>query len=377
MNSDIERPEQYGRSLAGLGRLVVSGQDILGYLSTTDVGQVGFSPQQVQEEVLKAKLLLANPGWESRINSAERHGYFNGQIEFILDFCGVIAKSKEEPVGDWSQQDHQELQQKFDDYAKKAAIMFDKDGLAATSASSVTHLWKRALLARGNYMMHTGSNRSFLNNPASYPGSWKRFLRDGEKRKHLKSLWDEIHVEKEIEPQLNEIIAGADGLEPWRAAVVKHPEIIQYCGKQEARWHYLEKEIYLLAKSQMNGTHAELFSYALYLELKDGSKVDLSPLTLHPYQSVTTSETEPYVLLTSEADGRRTSFSIKSEGGQFRISVVGSGLSAMPDFQEYLRAQVEFSESGLDLTRLVSRDDIHFVLGQLTQKLREMSLGAA
>ena len=42
-NSEIERPEEFGRSLAGLHRLLPYSAEILERLSDTDVGQIGFS----------------------------------------------------------------------------------------------------------------------------------------------------------------------------------------------------------------------------------------------------------------------------------------------------------------------------------------------
>ena len=370
MNSDIERPEQFGRSLAGLRRLVVGGQKVLELLSSTEIGQVGFSPQQVQEEVLKAKLLLANPGWRARIQTAERHGYFSGQIEFMLDFCGVVERAKTEAVSDWSDETHQQLQIDFDAYARKSAIMFGNDGLADGPAAPARHLWKRALLATGDYMMQIGSNRSFLTNPAKNPDSWKRYLRDGHRRTHLKVLLDQIDADRDINTQLRSIVAAATGLEPWRSAVVNYPEVIEYCGQQETRWPYGEKEIYLLAKRQMNGAHAELFSYVLFLELAKGAKIDLAPLTLHGYHSVTTSEHEPYFLLSFAESGQLAIFAVRSEGGHFRLSVGCSGLSTLPDVEEYLRNEAHFSEVGPELSRLVSRQDIFLVVGQLAQRLR-------
>src|SRR5208283_3951842 len=62
-NSEIERPEEYGRCLVGLQKLIPYSAEILERLSDTDVGQIGFSPQQVREEGLKAGLILADPGW--------------------------------------------------------------------------------------------------------------------------------------------------------------------------------------------------------------------------------------------------------------------------------------------------------------------------
>ncbi len=56
-NSEIDRPEEYGRSLAGLHKLLPYSAEILEHLSDTDVGQIGFSPQQVREEALKASVV--------------------------------------------------------------------------------------------------------------------------------------------------------------------------------------------------------------------------------------------------------------------------------------------------------------------------------
>jgi len=92
VNTAIERPEEYGRSLSGLLKLLPHSTQILEHLSNADVGSIGFSLQQVREEVLKSKLILADAAWRGRIDSAEEHGYFFGQIEFLLDFCGVLAQ---------------------------------------------------------------------------------------------------------------------------------------------------------------------------------------------------------------------------------------------------------------------------------------------
>jgi hypothetical protein len=283
-NSDIERPEEYGRSLAGLHKLLPYSDKILERLSDTDVGQIGFSPQQVREEALKAGLILADTAWRDRIDRAEEHGYFSGQIEFLLDFCGVLAQTEKMPTK-WDWTVHEKLQRAFDGYFTKAQICFAPSGLAPTRH----HLWKRALLTVGDYLPSSGSNHSFLTDPQRNWDSWKRFLRSGTSgtRQSLKILWDRIDANADIEPQLEQIIASAASLEPWRAAIIRHPEVISYCGQQEMRRGGNAEEIYLLTKKQMNGYHAELFSYALYLELADaGANNDLTPLRLQPYQSV-------------------------------------------------------------------------------------------
>lgn len=34
--------------------------------------------------------MLKDEGWSERIVSAEQHGYFKGQVEFLLKFSGVL-----------------------------------------------------------------------------------------------------------------------------------------------------------------------------------------------------------------------------------------------------------------------------------------------
>ena len=78
MNSELGRPEEFGRCLAGLQKLVPYGPKILEHLYVADIGQMGFSSQQVREEILKAKLILSHPDWRARIDAAEEHSYFSG-----------------------------------------------------------------------------------------------------------------------------------------------------------------------------------------------------------------------------------------------------------------------------------------------------------
>lgn len=371
-NSEIERPDEYGRCLAGLFKLLPHSAQILEHLSGTDIGQIGFSPQQVREEILKARLIISDPAWRVRINSGEEHGYFSGQIEFLLDFCGVAAQAEKMPVKEWAETVHAELQNAFDQYLKKAQITFNSSGLAPTKPTAGHHLWKRALLTVGDYLVSIGSNYSFLTDPPRNGDSWKRFLRGGGngKREHLKTLWNLIDADADIEPQLNQIIANASGLEPWRAAVVRHPQVIAYCGQQEIRSADDSNEIYLLKKRQMNGAHAELFSYVLYLELANrGANENLAPLRLLSYQSVSMTELEPHVLLAFERSGHRVSFAVESASAQFRIHTSATNLKELPEVESALRDQLGFLEEAGKLTRFVLRENIPSMLQQMAQSL--------
>lgn len=368
-NSDIERPEEYGRSLAGLQKILPYSADILKHLSETDFGQIGFSPQQAREEAIKARLVLAHSAWRDRINRAEEHDYFSGQIEFLLDFCGVLAQAETIPKK-WEVAAHAKLQAAFDEYLRKAQICFVSSGLAPARL----HLWKRALLTIGDYLASSGSNSSFLTDPQRSWDSWKRFLAGtrGE-RKFLKTLWDLIDANAPVEPQLQQIVASAAGLEPWREAIIRHPEVISYCGQQELRRGWNSETIYLLRKRQMSGYHAELFSYALYWDLGHGAAShNLAPLSLQPYQDIYMTEIEPCVLLVFQRSNRRVNFFVESAKGQFKIRINCAELGELPEVWTALSAEAAFVAEGEKITRLVPRPDIHQVLEQVAQSLAKL-----
>lgn len=367
-NSEVERPEEFGRCLAGLLKLLPYSDKILDYLSSKDVGQIGFSPQQVREEILKASLVLSNPDWRGRLLVAEEHGYFSGQIEFLLDFCGVNVEAEKVPIIEWQAATHTRLQKAFDEYLKKAQITFNSSGLAHIKSAAGSYLWERALLATGDYLVSIGSNYSFLSDPPRYGDSWKRFLRGGKKREILKTLWDRIDANVDIGSQLTQIIANGSNLEPWRAAIVHHSEVIAFCGQQEIRSEDDSDEIYLLKKRQMNGTHAELFSYVLNLELtNNGANQTLAPLELQSYQTVSMTDLEPHVLLTLDRSGHRVDFSVFSAKAEFCITTGRAALKDFPEVESALRSQQQFTEENGDLRRMVPRADIHAVLKQMAR----------
>ena len=366
-NSEIERPEEYRRALMGLQKLLPLSAEILERLSDTDIGQIGFSPQQVREEVLKARLILADTAWRDRIDRAEEHPYFSGQIDFLLDFCGAkdFCEAKEKMPARWDETEHAKLQTSFDWYVKRAQITFISSGLAPTNG----HLWKRGLLAIGDYLSATGNNHSFLTDPQRNWDSWKRFLR-GSTRQFLKILWDRIDADSAIEPQLEQVIASAVNVEPWRAAIIAHPEVISYCGQQEIRREGNVEEIYLLTKKQMTGYHAELFSYVLSLELGDAEALrHLTPLRLQPYQPVYMRELEPHLLLTFDRSSHRVNFLVESANGQFRIHTKCAEVAQHPEVEASLRGELAFLQEGETLFRLVPRSNIHGVLRRVARSL--------
>lgn len=372
VNTAIERPEEYGRSLLGLLKLLPHSAGILEHLANHDVGPVGFSPQQVREECLKAKLILADNGWRDRIDRAEAHGYFVGQIEFLLDFCGVIAQPEKDPTK-WSGPELAKLHADFDTYLKKAQLTFGSSGLNKFSEQATKeHLWKRALLTFGDYLLSNGSNSSFLTDPPSNWDSWKRLLRgDDGKRVFLKALWDRLDAETAFEPQLNEVIRTATDLEPWRSAVVRHPGVISYCGQQEIRREAFSGKIYLLRKKQMNGNHAELFTYALSLELENRSgESELKALGYWYYDQVSVGDVEPSMIFRPTCGGQTLRLQVFSLNNQFVLYFSRGELNKLPQLQIALCGDGGFTESPESLRRQVPHAEFFDTLLELSSLIK-------
>lgn len=214
-----------------------------------------------------------------------------------------MAKRRKAGLEQWVPGEHLALQQRFSIYLDKAEIMFNAHGLN----SLADFRWERALLSLGDYLLPSGYNYSFLVNSASEQASWKRLLRGGagenvqEARTLLQKLMEQVDIDASLEGQLDELIANAEDLEPWRQIMVDTPALFRYCGEHALRWD--GDHIYLLKKSRMSGMHAELFSYHLFIQLEaEQLQKKLLPLRQDEYQTVSGSDLEKLLAATFKFD---------------------------------------------------------------------------
>jgi hypothetical protein len=249
----------FANALRSISKLLEHRNSIIEYFAEKqDDSLSGFTKEQVAEEKLKATLILQSIEWKNAIIEIENHGYFKGQIGFLLDWC----KDENSP----------ENLDKFIKYTEKAEAIFDKDDLKKFD----NHLLERALLATGDYMLRKGSNYSFLINK-DRDISWKRLLRDdNDKRNILKSLIDKISVSdlakdlQTIIKDLQEIIDAFTDKNDWRYYFIKQPEMIAACGdKNKFIRRNSESNILLLHSTVTSGYHKEYYSYSLFIELKN------------------------------------------------------------------------------------------------------------
>ena len=376
VNTSYDRASDMQRSIAGINELVAHSENILEYFATAKKPATGFSPQQVMEEKLKAQLIIENEKWRRQIDQAESHKYFRGQIEFLLEFCGALDRWRETGGVEWEIDEHLSLQERFQSYLARAESMFNDRGLVDLGMSR----WERALLVLGNYLLPRGTqNHSFLVNSMTDPASWKRLLRGAgarvvEARKLLRDLWDDLDVDSDIGSQLDAIIEGAGNLDPWRKALVGTPKAIEYCESRCVR-RVSDTNIYLLKRIQMNGTHAELFTFCLYHNefVSLATSGDIEPLQLNDYVNVIGTDFEPGIQFKWSQKGRDVDFDVEWWTDHYLIFVNSDSLAELPDVKRVLRDVAKFQECEDRLERKIPEADSVSVVCEIASVLAEHS----
>ncbi len=371
VNTDYNRPADLQRSIRGLDELLNISGDVLSHFVKSEKPASGFSAQQISEEKLKAELILASDNWRALIDRAEGHGYFRGQIEFLLDFSGAIAAREESEPSQWDKKTHAAIQESFLEYLRFAESMFSAHGLSDPGE----YRWQRALLSIGNYLLPKGRNVSFLVNSATDEASWKRLLRGARrdliyKRKFLQQLWDRLSPDDDISDQLDKIIKSSQQIDPWRNALVSCPEAIGFCENKYIRIDGVNK-IYLLKKTQMNGYHAELFTFCLYENALINFEMDgkLKALKLLDYQSVVGSDTEPGISILFPYDDQDLRFEVEFHNGHFIIEIPCEKVTLYPIIESILLKKLNFSKKDSYYTQESSIDSIESSILKFAEEL--------
>jgi len=259
---------EYAGSLKSIKAMLPYAKTILSYIADTQNTISGFVGLQIEEERMKANLILLNSSWREKIIKMEGHGYFKGQIGFLLDFSGITSEYELAGNFNWSKEKYKEFEYKLDSYYEKSAFVFDKDGLRPFSDK---FLWERALLCKGEYLLKKGQNHSFLIN-SERDISWKRLLRDNNKERNcVKILFDAFDIVS-FEDDLQHIIDDVTATENWRYNFIKHPGTIKICNSNKFIRKQSPKDILLLESSTVSGYNNEYYTYALYLKIKKGTQ---------------------------------------------------------------------------------------------------------
>lgn len=369
VNDVYDRPDDVRRSVAGLKYIVCrigfENGETLNYLTNPENEIFGFSEQQIREERIKATLILQSDCWAELIYQAEGHGYFRGQIGFLLNFCGIFGNDQNIEQDEKSSL---ESQDRFKRYFELAKAMFDNSGLINMGDCR----WERALLTVGDYLLPRRLNHSFLVNDRGDVSSWKRLLRDDTSQRHvLHELWDCLVEEGDVRDQLDGIINSRQVLDLWRQEFVNSPEAIKYCHMRSIRRDVNTGVVYLLRSTQMNGRNVELFTYCLSVRMKDTILLSNFPNWKIPdYEEVYGTYIEPGMRLTWSHQGQILQFKLEHDGKNFVLSSTKKPLQEnSPELFEFLKNDVNFEEVDSRLQKVVRYSEVKRSLKQFIRQL--------
>ena len=329
-NTRIESPTNYRDVIRSIKSLSEHISDIYTFVSSSFEGIKYFSRIQIEEENLKAKLIVDDVDWENIFVSIEQHSYFDGQIGFILNYSKNEQNEYDKSL--------------FDNYSLKLAKLFSNE-----FSENKKFAFQRALLTKGNYLVDTGQNKTFcLFDKAlrTKIDNWRKVFNDEQKTLYLKELLDEIEYSN-IELSLEKIIRGHK-LNDWRKIIIENPSCISYCEFREIRQDS-NSNFYLLSKRQINGRHKELYSWDLFL--RKFKKTIYKPFS-HTWYWESTSWDEPCIVI-SEFNYKGSRFSIEitfnSSNDNYNLYFRDSNYNDYPETIKNLLHKLRFENNTITL----------------------------
>lgn len=259
-NSVIDSQDSYERAIKGINEQIEHTSDLLEYIAEGNRIN-GFSIDQVDEEIEKAKLITADDSYREIIEVAENHRYFDGQIRSCFYFEANDLPSRKIDV--------------ISIYWNKISKMFTEtkpeEGL----------LMRAALLALGDYTMTTANNYKTLyrdnsNESSGFAPSLKSLF--SSRNEYVKRLLDEVDITKPLDGEYRRIIQdNISHLTPqeWRYAFISYYETMfskmdssQYRMKSPF-WLNRSEEMLLIPNKSSSARNYDIHLIALEEKLKE------------------------------------------------------------------------------------------------------------
>ena len=273
-NTITNTQEEFASAIRSIDKMLPIADHIIDYLSSDKNVEISyFSSWQVKEEKIKACLILRNENWRIAILKTEQHGYFTGQIGFILSFAGITEFYKCQANCNWNEDEDKLFFESFSMYAEKSSVVFANS--YDKRINNKNYCFERAVLTKGDYLSEASANRwnllsssSSRNNiPRDY--SWRRLLRLDDSSNQQKQLWvkavfDDMRFDALYPTESLEKICKDGATEMWRNEFVRQSKLFDY-SQQGFITFINDTSIMLLKESQMNHNHVELFTYALWI----------------------------------------------------------------------------------------------------------------
>lgn len=345
-NNRIDSATEVSNAIRSISSLLENAPEILKHLTSGERIEA-FPSWLIEEERIKAALILRQDGdiWLPKILEAEKHGYFNGQIGFMLEFAGIVDYYEREHNVDWTDAQDTEFFDRFVKYSSDSQVVFAEN--YENRINDLDFCFERAVLFKGDYLPSNNLHYNLLSTPTTKNNvkrdfTWKRLLRldkedDATKRRgFVKEVFDDLAFDRaKPEDSLKKIFDGKSTGEQWRDYLIKYPSAIGYCGQGFISfWGDIEgrEGILPMFSSRLSGHHCELYSWALCCELKN-LPCDPFTNTKDMYQFQKGNEELPYLYF----DG----FTIDHQNHRLAITA-----ETNPDDWSLIRFRLEFIQDG-------------------------------
>ena len=252
-NSVIDSQDSYERAIKGINEQIEHTSDLLEYLAEENRIN-GFSIEQVDEEIEKAKLITSDDSYREVIEGAEKHRYFDGQIRSCFYFEANDLPSKKIDI--------------ISSYWNKISEMFTetkpKEGL----------LMRTALLSLGDYTVYIGNYKTLcLDNP-NETGSLKSLF--SSQNEYVKKLLDKIDITKPLDDEYRRIIQeNLKNIDKksWRYAFITYYETM-FNKMSPSEFKLIapkikEEEMLLIPNKASSGKNVDIHLLALKEKLRE------------------------------------------------------------------------------------------------------------
>lgn len=242
-NSRIDESDIYSRAIKGINSLLPWKDDILSYLATSNLNELtGFSKEQVEEEKIKARIMIRDDAHKQSIIEVERKlPYFKGNIISVLFLSDFVNKD------DFS------LLMK---YANIEASLFDADGPRGDGI-----LLRQALCVFGDYRISVGYYKTLCvddpNERLRTPSLKQLFSHHGNE---VSLLLNSLVETEDVEAQLRTIVESSSiPQNDWRYCFINYRFIFDIMSPYQLRMFENEAPILVPNKSSSG------YNYSLYL----------------------------------------------------------------------------------------------------------------
>lgn len=254
LNTQIDTTILYRRATDGINKLAENWGSLLEYFSQKG-GVTGFSQEQIEEEQIKAQIILQSEDFAKKIYEAEQHHYFSGQIRSALYYA--------------RDNDRKHDMEAFERHWNKISALFDK------TKPKHGHLLRQALLTSGDYTLPVGAYKTLCvddpNEAASTPSLKRLFSNHGP---IVKRLLDTLNLNDDIGSQLKDIVKNSTVLKTdWRYCFIKYPDIFARMSASHLRLRKDSDEMLIVPNKSSNGYNYDVFLATLYVVLKRQSIV--------------------------------------------------------------------------------------------------------